>query len=173
MNHTLFQVNPGCLFFFPASFTHFRQQQKKTKQTKLHPLRPCGSSRPARRRPLWPTADLNYCNQRMKSNQHPCMSCWQNAWPPALSTNQTAASHSLLITTCTQSPPLPSHLVEEVLFSFCLFVAGLTGVDWLDEGWRCKMELFFLCLYGGSHGFPILAPAEETVCTKVKFHIQI
>lgn len=29
--------------------------------------------------PLWTAADLNYCNQRMKSNQQPCMSRWQNA----------------------------------------------------------------------------------------------
>lgn len=73
------------------------------------------SSQAARHRPLWPAADLNYCNQWMNSNQQPCMSCWQNAWPPALSTNQTSASHSQRITTCTQSSPLPSHLMEEAL----------------------------------------------------------
>lgn len=65
----------------------------------------------------------------MNSNQQPCMSCWQNAWPPALSANQKAASHSQLIMTCTQSSPLPSHLMEEVLFSsFCFSVPG-----WLES----------------------------------------
>lgn len=139
------------------------------------------SSQPARRRPLWPTADLNYCNQWMKSNQQPCMCCWQNAWPPALSTNQTAASHSQLITTCTQSSPLPSHLMEEALFSFpfVFCVPGLTGVGRIDEGWRFEMKLFPV-LTRWQPWFPLLAPAvearpdhERCFCTKAKFHHQI
>lgn len=71
------------------SFLTTKKSLSKPKCTLPTPLQHSSSSssgsQPARRRALWPTADLNYCNQWMKSNQQPCMSCWQNAWPPVLS----------------------------------------------------------------------------------------
>lgn len=88
------------------------------------------------------TADLNDCNQWMNSNQQPCMT-------PVLSTNQTAASHSQLITMCLANTPFHSHLEEEALICFFCFWC------WVDRR-RSQEE-------NESQS------SEETVCTKVQF----
>lgn len=86
----------------------------------------------------------------MNSNQQPCMSCWQNAWPPALCTNQTAASHSHLIMTPRARHFPHSWWRKHSSPPFYLFVSGWP--DWRgDDSFKWSS---FLCLRGGSHGFP-------------------
>lgn len=131
--------------FQPHSLTSNKEKKNPHAKWASPPRQSSSSSgfHAARHRSLWPGAGLNYCNQRMNSNQQPCMSCWQNAWPPALSTNQTAASHSQLITMCTWSSALPSHLTEEALSSPLLVFLGRADRSRtvLNERWRCEMKL--------------------------------